>query len=207
MVKSLLSEEDARRVEQAIQRVEAESATELVVAVVRQSGEYWLWRVLLAVGWALGAALLVHFWLPQIPTVWVLLAEPVVGGLVYALSEWEPLKRRLISPEDADRAVRARAFALFSERGLHRTRDRTGLLILVSELEHEVVILGDSGIHERLHEEGWTKEVSLLLQRIREGKLGEGLLEVIGDFETVLKEIAPARADNVNELPNTIVRE
>jgi len=80
-------------------------------------------------------------------------------------------------------------------------------LIMVSELEHQVVILGDSGLHERVGDTGWSSQVSLLVTRIREGQTEQGILETLAYFEPIVAELAPPRADDVNELPDTVVRE
>lgn len=207
MVKSLLSEEDAREVEAAVARVEQRSATEIVVAVVPSSGTYLRWRVLLAMGWGLAGTVGLHFLWPTLPVLELLVIQPLLTAAVYAVCGVPWIYRSLIPPEEAERAVARRAFALFAEHGVHRTRDRTGLLILISELEHQVVILGDSGLDARLHAEGWAAEVSHLVTRIREGEAKRGLLEVLEHFEPILAELAPVRPDDTNELPDAVVRQ
>jgi len=205
MVKGLLSADDARQIESAVAQIEKESATELVVAIVAKSGDYWLFRALAAFAWALGAALaLSHF--TSLPSDLCVLAEVPVGLGVFALFGLPALHRRLIPPAQADRAVQERAFALFAERGVHRTRDRTGLLLLISELEHRVVILGDAGLHARVGDAGWAEHVQHVVAAIRRGEAVRGILEVIRDLEPILVEIAPIRADDSNELPNALVR-
>lgn len=206
MVKSLLSDEEAREVESAIQRVEQQSASELVVAVVDSSGNYLASRLVLAAAWALAATVALHFALPELSPLALVVLQSAIGALTFVVSGWAPIYRLFIRPEEAERAVAQRAFALFSERGVHRTRDRSGLLILISTLEHRVVMLGDSGIHERIGEEGWANQVSFLVTRIREGKAKQGLLEVIAHFEPILARVAPRRDDDVNELPDSVVR-
>lgn len=206
MVRSILSEADEREIEAAVARVEEKSATEIVIAVVPSSGQYIGFRAGIAFGWGLGLVFLLHWLRPELEVGWLLLLEPVVMALVYVILGWEPARRLLIRREEADQAVRQRAFALFAERGVHRTRDRTGLLIMISELEHRVIILGDSAVHDRLHDEGWVEQVSFLVQRIRDGQAKQGIIEVLEHLTPVLTEIAPVRPDDTNELPNAIVR-
>jgi putative membrane protein len=206
MVKPLLDEAGAREVENAVREVEKHTSTELVVAVLAKSGDYFTWRAVVSVGAALGGTIALYFLTHWLPVFWLIVLQPMLAVLVFAVTGWEPLYRTMISPETADRNVTQRAFALFAERGVHRTRDRTGLLIFVSTLEHEVVILGDSGLHERVGDEGWSAQVSFLVTRIREGQAKQGLIEVIRHFEPILAELAPRRADDVNELPDAVVR-
>lgn len=205
MVKRLLSVEEARAVEDAIFAVEKRSATEMVVAIVSKSADYWSYRVLIACGWAMAAALGLHYASPLLPALWVVLVQVPVGALVFLALKWPPLQRWMVPADRAEAAVRQRAFALFAERGLHRTQMSTGLLILVSELEHRVVILGDSGIHDQVGDAGWTEHVTHLVTHIREGRAAAGLLEVIARLETKLANIVPARSDNIDELPNAVL--
>jgi putative membrane protein len=116
------------------------------------------------------------------------------------------LERLLISKRAAEQAVEVRAFAVFAGRGLHRTRERTGLLILLSELERRVVILGDSGIHAVVGEGGWRVHVDRIVQAIHDGRAGQGVLETLEVLEPVLAERAPRSADDTNELENRVVR-
>jgi putative membrane protein len=206
MVTSLLSEADAREVEAAIGRVEAQSAAEVVVAVVPLSHEYWRGRVLLALAWALAAGF-AFLWLePWREPALVLLVEVVVGGAAYVLSGWGPWRRWLVLGVEAERAVHARALQLFAERGLHGTRGRTALLVFVSELERRVVLLGDRSLNDELGQRGWDEQVELLLQHIRAGRARQGLLEVLEQLAPRLASIAPRAEDDVNELPDTVLR-
>lgn len=206
MVKSLLSEADAREVEAAVTRVENQSSAELVVAVVPRSADYWQARVLLAAAWALAAGFaFLHFARWEEPAL-ALVLEVVVGLAAFGLSGATSLRRMLVPPRMAAEAVQARAFQLFAERGLHATRARTALLIFVSELEHRVVLLGDHSIDERLGQAGWDEYVQLLLSYIRRNECKAGLLEVIARLEPQLAAVAPREHDDVNELPDAVLR-
>jgi putative membrane protein len=206
MVTSILSEADAREVEAAIGRVEAQTAAEVVVAVLPQSREYWRGRVLLGLAWALGSGS-AYLWLePWGEPALVLVVEVVVGALAFALSGLGPLRRWLISATSAERAVQARALQLFAERGLHGTRGRTALLVFVSELERRVVLLGDRALNEELGQSGWDEQVDLLLGHIRAGRAREGLLAVLEQLTPHLAKLAPRPDDDVNELPDAVLR-
>ena len=206
MVTSLLSDADAREVEAAVARVESGTAAELVVAVVPQSGEHWRGRLLVSLAWAMAAAFYVLEFLPWRSPAIALLIELVVGVLSFSVLRWQPLQRWLVAPRAAQEAAHARAFQLFAERGLYGTKGRTALLIFVSELERRVVLLGDATIHAQLGQAGWTQEVQRIIGRIREGRLKDGLLEVIADLEPRLARAAPRQTDDINELPDAVIR-
>jgi uncharacterized membrane protein len=66
--------------------------------------------------------------------------------------------------------------------------------------------LGDATIHAQLGQAGWDAEVKRLVARIRERRLREGLLEVIVELEPRLAAAAPRQPDDVNELPDAVLR-
>jgi putative membrane protein len=206
MVKSLLSEADAREVEAAVARVESRSSAEVVVAVVPRSHDYWQGRVALAAAWALAAGFAFLHFAPWHEPALALLLEVVVGLVTFGLSGATWLRRLLVPPRAAAQAVQSRAYQLFAERGLHGTRARTALLIFVSELEHRVVLLGDHTIDERLGQQGWDAQVELLVSHIRRGNCKAGLLEVIAQLEPQLAAVAPRQHDDQNELSDAVLR-
>ncbi|HET7538861.1 MAG TPA: hypothetical protein VFK05_03290 [Polyangiaceae bacterium] len=203
---SLLSEADAREVEAAVKRVESGTAAELVVAVVPRSADHWGGRMLVSLAWAMAAAFCVLEFMPARAPSLALFVEAAVGGLSFLVLGFAPLQRFLVSPRAAEQAAHARAFQLFAERGLYGTKGRTALLIFVSELERRVVLLGDATIHQQLGQAGWSEEVQRVIRRIREGRLKDGLLEVIADLEPRLALVAPRAADDSNELPDAVIR-
>jgi putative membrane protein len=203
---SLLSDADCGRIQEAVRALEKKSSTELVVAVVPKSADYWQMRLVVAVAWSLAAALaLVHF-RPELDPSWVLLLEVPVGLVTFLLFGQGPLARLLIPKAASREAVERRAFELFSARGLHATRDRTGMLILVSELEHRVVILGDRAIHERVGTAGWQAHVDHIVAAIHRGDAVSGILEVVERLDRAHAELLPVGAGDTNELPDDIVR-
>jgi putative membrane protein len=205
MVTPLLSASDRQRIEAAIADVEQNSSLEVVVAVVARSADYWQWRVLLAICTALSVAFSVLQWLPAVSPLWAVLLELPAGALAYLALGQSALHRRLIPELASAAAVQAYAFRLFAERGLHQTRDHTGLLILISALERRVTILGDSGVHAHIGDAGWAEHVDHLVKRLREGQATAGILEVIERVQTTLGKHFPARADDTDELPNAVI--
>jgi uncharacterized membrane protein len=68
-----------------------------------------------------------------------------------------------------------------------------------------VVILGDSGLHAQVGEQGWQRHVALLVQRIREGQTVKGVLEVLAEIETSAGSMFPQREHDTNELPDAVI--
>ena len=86
--------------------------------------------------------------------------------------------------------------------GLVETRERTGILIFVSLLEHRVVVLADRGIHARVAEGTWDGVVARIVTGIRAGRAEEGLADGIRACGEILAGRLPGRPDDRNELPN-----
>lgn len=204
---SLFSPADSERIEAAIRRAEAKTASELVVAVAARSGDYQLGRGSLALAVALSAALALHEFWPELGVAWLLLGELVVLLALHALLGLGPFQRVLLSKAVTDRVVSERAFATFARRGIHQTAGGTGVLIFVSELEHRVVILGDRGIHAHLGDAGWQKHVDHIVAAIRRGQAATGVIEVVDELGALLAQVAPVQPGDHNELADAVIRE
>ena len=88
---------------------------------------------------------------------------PVIGAFVGFLSAvCRSVKRLVASKNRIGEAVHILALASFSEHGLHYTRDHTGILILVSLVEHRVEVLADRGINAKVEKRTWDEIVHIL---------------------------------------------
>lgn len=96
-------------------------------------------------------------------------------------------------------AVRA-----FERLGMTRTRERNGVLILVSVRDHGVAVIGDAGIHERVPEGFWSDVVRAIELHFAEGRFADGLVNGIAMAGSKLAELFPPRPGDVNELPNSL---
>jgi putative membrane protein len=171
--------EDARaRVAEAVRRAESLSRGQIVPVVVEKSDPYPEARyrgALLAAAAVTAAVVALHVPLTLAELPLVQLAAGIVGALVAA---WDPVERRLAGARAMDEAVRARATRAFHEHGLHRTAEGTGVLVFASLFEHEAVVLGDRGIHEKMGAD-WDKAVAALVDGMRAGDPGKGFVDAV----------------------------
>jgi putative membrane protein len=204
---ALLSETDRRRVEDKIADIEKRTAGEIVVSVVGRSDDYAGPRVAYAALLALLSAAIGHLIWIDLEATWFLAAQLPVAVLAFVVLG-SPGLLRIVVPRD-ERCVRVeqRAERAFLERAVFDTRDRSGVLILLSELERHAVILGDRGIHERVTHVGWQRHVAHLTQRVREGRTADGLCEVLDALGELFARDFPPRPDDVDELANHVVIE
>jgi putative membrane protein len=201
---SVLTADETKRVEHVIAEVEHHTAAEIVVSTIKQSEPYTdvrLWSVL---AFAAVSATLGHFARPDWGVGIILSLQFAVALVTWFASGLPGVLRALIPQPRSQGAVERAAELAFLEQGVFDTKGRTGVLILLSELEHKVVILGDQGIHARVHTAGWNEHVAHLGARIREGKSGDGLCEVIQRLGEALANTVPVEGENPNELDNRV---
>jgi putative membrane protein len=200
----VLTPTETQKVEAAIAEVEQNTSAEIVVAALPRSGRYVDTRLWCALAVGLSAATLVHWLRPELGVSPILWVQAGAGAAAFVLASVPGVLRLLLPRQRAQRAVERAAELAFLEHAVFATRERIGVLILLSELEHKVVILGDEGIHARVQSSGWDALVGLLVQRIRERRAGDGLCEVIGKLGEQFARELPVGNENPNELDNRV---
>lgn len=204
---ALLNTVEIARVEAAIEAAEAKSAGELVVAVVGRSDRYDLPRVLAAGATSLLMVLVIHLNWPMFKADALLIAQIPLCLLFWRLFGLPAVLRLISVGTHTDAVVRRRAMQMFMAYGLNKTRDQSGLLIMISEMEHRVVILGDAGIDAHIGQSGWQDHVNTIVRGIKKGQAGEALVKVLQALSSVLAQHLPRRADDTNELSNKVIIE
>lgn len=206
------SEEELKRIREAVRTAEARISGEIVPVFVESSGHYTIanYRGAL-VGTLLFFLSVIIFdrFFPEMavydPALILLLVA--VGGLIGAiLPHWIPgLKRLLLTREHCDRAARARAENIFLEQEVFNTRHRTGIMLFVSFFEHEVIVLADRGINKVVDQKDWDNLVLTITTGIAEKKIIEGMEMAIHRCSEILLEKGFARtANDVNELKDDL---
>lgn len=97
-----------------------------------------------------------------------------------------------------------RAVEVFANLGMHKTRERNGVLIYIAYRSRRFAIIGDKGINERVPADFWENEKSTLASFLSAGKSGEGLCKVIMQVGENLSKYFPHKDDDVNEQSDEI---
>ncbi|MEP6602112.1 MAG: TPM domain-containing protein, partial [Nitrospirota bacterium] len=104
--------------------------------------------------------------------------------------------------------VALRAEQAFYKHGLHNTKGRTGILILVSLLERRVHVLADKGLNDRVPAGTWDGLVKGIINGIRTGQATDALCAAIATCGALLAHVSPVGfGDNPNELPDRLIEE
>jgi putative membrane protein len=109
-----------------------------------------------------------------------------------------------------DAEVRRYAEALFLRHELFKTRERNGILILVSCFERKVEILADLGLHRRVSDAEWRPVIARMTPLLRERRFAEALLEGLSATEELLaaKGLKARVGEGAeNELPDRPINE
>ena len=202
---AILSKDEQARLTRQIAEVERSTAGELVTVVLHSSASYSVFRLAYAAMLAVLLTSATHLLWPWITAMELLGAQALLAVALYGAFGWAPLLRRITPRAVQEKAVSDRVKQLFIELGVTETRDRSGVLILLSALERRVEILGDRGIHEHLGAEAWQAMVSTFTKAARSGAAADGLSSIIEQLGRELSAHFPARADDVNELPDGIL--
>lgn len=211
-----LTVEERALVEQAVQAAERTTTAEIVPMIVDRSGLYrdaghraGLTLAILTLAVLLTAE---SGWLPwgwhAANAGWLLLAAMAAYGLGTWLGSFASIIRLFTSTDRMRHKVKLRAEVAFLSQGISRTRDRTGVLIMLSLLEHQVYVLPDRPLIDRIPEERWDDIVAAIVEQTKAGDVAGGLCRGIERCGVVLAEYYPSGAgDNPDELSNQLIQE
>jgi putative membrane protein len=207
-VRNQFTAQELEAIRAATQRAERETGGELVCVIVNRCDTYlapvWQAVALGSMGGAAVAGIVYAFadsW-ARTPFLWILLPA-LLGAAFGLLALWllPPARRWLTPPAVLAKRVDRRAAAAFLDEEIFDTRDRTGLLLFVALFEHQIRILPDRGIEQRVPEESWQQIASQLTAGLRSHRRGEAIVHAITACgELLVDQGVSRRQDDQNEL-------
>jgi putative membrane protein len=201
------SEEEQARIRQAVIDAESKTAGEIVPMLVTSSARYTEVELLGTIT-GLFIGMLVEWlwsdpWGSEYLNLW-----PVIGATAgFLLCRIPRIKRLLVAKNRIAEAVHTLALASFTEHGLHYTRDHTGILIVVSLLEHRVEVLADRGINAKVEAGTWQEIVTILTDGLKSKQAADAYCRAIKRCGEILAAHFPRQPDDKDELPNRLVTE
>ena len=210
-----LTQEERTRVQEAVEAAERLTSAEIVPMIVMRSGLYRDARYL--AGLTVAAVVLTILvtvevaWLPwgwhAANAVWLLLATLIGYGTGYRLGRAAWVIRLFTSSDRMRHKVRLRAERAFAQHSLSRTRERNGLLIMLSLLEHQVCVLADQPLFELVPAGVWDQIVAEIVMPVKAGDVLGGLCRGIERAGMLLGQYCPpSPGDNPNELPDDLIQ-
>ncbi len=187
------------RIEALVGELERGTQAEIVVVVARASGSYQDVRLATAGVVAMTTLFAVVYSPFDVHPLNLPLFMLALGALSWWLSGRFPASIRALTRRTRREAqVLEAARATFVEEAVHGTRERTGVLVYVSELEGRAALVRDLGLDGKVAGSAWNG-LDLSLQRLDQLEL------LLGQVGAILAEHLPASDDNPNEIPNAPV--
>ncbi len=95
----------------------------------------------------------------------------------------------------------------FHQLGMHKTTERNAILIFVAPRAQKFAVIGDEGVHQKCGAEFWQRLVAAMAEHFRKENFTVALIDGIENAGQLLAQHFPRRADDRNELPNSVVEE
>ncbi|OFZ34912.1 MAG: hypothetical protein A3D92_17875, partial [Bacteroidetes bacterium RIFCSPHIGHO2_02_FULL_44_7] len=90
----------------------------------------------------------------------------------------------------------------FLKHGLDKTRDKTGVIVLLVLAAKRFMIWGDDGIHAKVPQGYWDMLAVGISAHFKEERYVQGVCEAVDEVGKRLAEFFPKKLDDVDELPN-----
>ena len=110
--------------------------------------------------------------------------------------------RRLLFGRPRD--VVTRAHHVFRRLGMHRTRERHGVLVYLAVEDRRLAVVGDAGIHGRVGDPHWHRVRDVMVERLKSNAPREAIERAVEELGRALAEHYPRRPDDRNELSDEV---
>ena len=205
--KPYLTKDQQQEIIDLIKQVESKTNGEILPVIANKSTEapflfYFNLSVAIIIVLIIDSLLYMYTQLPMDSYIYSLLAAPI---LAFILGKSEKWIRFVIPKVYQQKCVDEKAMLSFYHNITEQTQFQTGVLIYVSLLEHQVEILADKAIAEKVPPETWQIIVDKFIERIKAGEFFEGLKQSLLDAAEPLEEHFPKSEGNQNEIKNVVI--
>lgn len=211
-LKSYLKEADLLAISRAVCQAERQTTAEIVPMIVRSSLDrnHVFWKIF--------GLFMCFFFIVDAPFLFTkdLYQDPLNGYLILvgellvlffsalALSRIDFVCRNISSAKGLSKNVWTHAELEFHRSGVTNTKDRTGILLFVSLLEHQAVVLADRTLSQKLDPATWDQLLEDLLGQIKKGQMAQGFETAILHAAKIGSSVCPATPHDVDELSNRL---
>ena len=210
-ISSKLSQKDFDSIEQSIHQAELKTSGEIVPMIVRRSstiGHIPLTLLMILTNFWLIGDWIFHFYYHKSSFNSPLL---VFSGIILVflltriLSPMNWIERLLTPKQDQALQVEQRAEIEFFESDIKKTKDSTGILLMLSLMEHRAVVLADRAISEKLPPEIWDEVIKTMISGVKNKNIAQGMIDGIKLCGELLSKHFPIKPDDTNELSNQLI--
>lgn len=202
---NFFSPAEKEQIAQTIAAVEKLTAGEVAVVITDASDRYPESAILSGITLGSVVALIVTDLFFH-DSLWFFLPTALLAGLgIGWLTGRVPALKRLFIPQARlEEEVAQRALQVFYDKGLHKTRDATGVLFFISLMEHKAWVLADQGIYQKITQETLNQHATNVAAGIKAGHAAEALCQEIQQVGITLAQHFPIKPDDTNELSNEV---
>ncbi|MGD0022887.1 MAG: TPM domain-containing protein [Smithellaceae bacterium] len=213
-MKKILNNQDRSRLDKRIAEAEKRTGAQIVIAVIHRSDSYLElpWKAF-ALGVSVAGLLVFIFdllwpgWYSQTAVLISVVTILMTGIISAILSLYIPkFARFFLAAHRAEVEVRQYAKSLFLSHELFATQRRTGILLLVSLFERQVILLPDTGLSKRLNQKAMQKIITQMTPPLASGQvtraLENGLMKLTG-----IRAVKKRGKSRKNELRNEVIEE
>jgi putative membrane protein len=210
MAERILSDADHRRIADAIRRAEESTSGEIYCVLARRSDSYFFPSAFFAAAMillAMGVAgfLIEGSWIDPPHHVLPLSGIAAFASAILVLALVPRLRILMVPRHLRYRRASANAVGQFLGRNIHRTADRTGVLIFVSLEERYAEVVADAGVNAVVTQESWNALVGALVEAASRDALADGFVAAVEAAGRVLAAHFPPERGQQNELSDHLV--
>ncbi len=203
-IQKAFTDQNKKRIEEAVAKAEMGSYGEVVPCVVAQSSQYEEASTKAFLYSVLGMAILLmiyetrkDIWLPESALAVPMLVTLILlstGLFFHFFIHFVPsLKRKLLGTERMMLATSRHAKVMFLENEVFQTKNRTGILIFISLFEHQVHVMADKGLAGQVSQDQWNEVVNIIISGIKHGRPSDGIIEGIEKCGEILRKFSPKK--------------
>lgn len=93
----------------------------------------------------------------------------------------------------------------FFKLGMDKTSGRNGILLFILFEEHKFYVMGDEGIHKRVHPETWEDVAATLKEHFKHGNYEAGIHDALKKIISHVHTEFASSGDTARELSNEVV--
>lgn len=207
---AMMSKSDHETVAAAIRAAEMATSGEIYAVLARRSDDYFAPAAfaisVAAMLGALLAAVVMHFYWVQADTLTFVVAFACAWGFAVLTLWFRPaVCRHLVSRKTLHKRAHQNAVSQFLARNIHRTKNRTGVLLFVSVEERYAEVYADEAIDSRVAQAQWDGIVAVMIEHARRKDYADGFLNAIAASGVLLATHFPKTSDDANELDDHLV--
>ena len=207
---SVFTSAQRARIEAAVKEAESRTSAEFLCATMRATDTYLTMPLLIAALIAIAAPPLLRFATPgwtdlSLSDPGTMLLQVFVFALCAGIGAYAPIAVRLTPRRVRQRRFARTAAAVFLEQGLAGVSERNGVLLFVALAEHQVEVIADKQVYERVDPRAWTEIVGDFTAAVKRGDVADGYVAALRRLGALLEDAYPRGADDVNEIADRLV--